>query len=85
MAKEIKISDFVYPGCIVVCNTSAQAVSGNYPEIARVFHDRTIKWERKRISQQMRDHVERLANEPHIGISTCQADQNFFNCPPKGE
>lgn len=83
MAKEIKISDFVYPGCIVVCNTSAQAVSGNYPEIARVFHDRTIKWYRKLITQQMRDHVEALANEPFV--SQYHQGPNFFDCPPKGE
>lgn len=83
MAKEIKISDFVYPGCIIVCNTSAQAVSGNYPEIARIFHDRTIKWERKRITQQMRDHVEALANEEFV--EQFYKGPNFFDCPPKGK
>ena len=83
MAKEINISDFVYPGCIVVCNTSAQAVCGNYPEIARVFHDRHIEWQRKRITQQMRDHVEKLANEEFV--SQFYQGPNFFNCPPKGE
>jgi hypothetical protein len=66
MAKEIKMTAFVYPGCIVVANTSAKAVSGNYPEIARIFHDRTIKWERKRITEQMRKYVEDLANEPFV-------------------
>ena len=85
MAKDIKITDFIYPGCIVVCNTSAKCVNGYWPEIARVFHDRHIEWQRKRITEQMRTHVERLANEPHIGISASQEDTNFFNCPPLGE
>ena len=85
MAKEIKMTAFVYPGCIVVANTSAQCVNGYWPEIARIFHDRHIEWSRKRITQQMRDYVERLANEPHVGISTSQADQNFYECPPAGK
>lgn len=79
MAKEIKMTAFMYPGCIVVANTSAKAVCGNYPEIARIFHDRHIEWERKRVTAQMREFVEKLANEPHVGISTSQADQNFFD------
>jgi len=79
MAKEIEMTAFIYPGCIIVANTSAKAVGGYYPEIARIFHDRSIKWERKRITQQMRDYVEKLAKEPHIGISVSQADQNFFD------
>lgn len=76
------ISAFVYPGCIKVCNTGAKAVCGNYPEIARIFHDRSIKWERKRITNQMREYVENLASEPFIAISTSQ-DVNFFDCEPK--
>lgn len=83
MAKEIKITDFVYPGCIIVANTSAKAVSGNYPEIARVFHDRRIEWCRKRITQQMREHVEALANEPFI--EQFYQGPNFFACPPTGK
>lgn len=79
MAKEIKMTAFVYPGCIIVANTGAKAVCGNYPKIARIFHDRHIEWCRKRITEQMREYVEKLANEPHIGISTCQSDINFFN------
>lgn len=79
MAKEIKMTAFIYPGCIVVANTIAKAVCGNYPEIARIFHDRHIEWCRKRITEQMREYVEKLANEPHIGISTSQSDINFFN------
>lgn len=79
MAKEIEMTAFVYPGCIVIANTSAKCVGGYWPEIARVFHDRHIEWSRKRITQQMRDYVESIANEPHIGISTSQSDQNFFD------
>ena len=77
------MSDFVYPGCIVVCNTSAKCVNGYWPEIARVYHDRTISWERKRITQQMRDHVEALANEEFV--SQFYQGPNFFTCPPRGE
>lgn len=62
MAKDIKIVSFTYPGCIIVCNGSAKFVNGNLPEIARIFHDRHIEWQRKRITQQMRDYVESLAN-----------------------
>lgn len=79
MAKEIRMTAFVYPGCIIVANTSAKAVSGNYPEIAIIFHDRHIEWQRKRVTEQMRKYVEKLANEPHVGISTSQAEINFFN------
>ena len=79
MAKEIQISAFVYPGCIQVCNTSAKAVCGYYPRIARIYPDRSIEWERNRITAQMREYVEKLANEPHVGISTSQAEINFFN------
>ena len=79
MAKEITFKVFVYPGCIEVCNGSAKYVNGNLPEIARIFHDRTIEWQRKRITEQMRSFVEDLAKTPHIGISTCQSDINFFN------
>ena len=77
MAKEIKIVSFVYPGCILVCNGSANYVNGNLPEIARIYHDRSIEWQRKRITQQMRDYVEALANEPHVSISASQ-DENFY-------
>lgn len=79
MAKEIKMTAFKYPGCIIVANTSAKCVNGYWPEIARIFHDRHIEWSRKRITAQMREFVEKLASEPHIGISTSQADINFFN------
>lgn len=80
MAKEIKIVSFVYPGCIVVCNGSAKFVNGNLPEIARIFHDRHIEWQRKRITEQMRTTVERMANEPFT--ETCVNGPNFFSCPP---
>lgn len=61
MAKEIKIASFTYPGCIIVCNGSAKFVNGNLPEIARIFKDRHIEWQRKRITDQMREYVEKLA------------------------
>lgn len=77
MAKEIKITDFIYPGCIIVANTSARPVNGNYPEIARIFHDRSIEWQRKRITDQMRSHVEELANRPFVAISEMQ-EVNFY-------
>ncbi len=77
MAKEITFKTFVYPGCILVCNGSANYVNGNLPEIARIFHDRSIHWERKRITQQMRDYVEELAKEPFIAVSASQ-HENFF-------
>lgn len=47
MAKEIKIVSFTYPGCIIVCNGSAKFVNGNLPEIARIFKDRHVEWQRK--------------------------------------
>ena len=81
MAKPIKLTAFVYPGCIVVANTGAKCVSGNYPRVARIFHDRHIEWERKRITEQMRDFVEGTAKEPFIAISDSQ-EVNFFNCEP---
>lgn len=77
MAKEIKITSFVYPGCIMVCNGSANYVNGSLPEIARIFHDRRVQWQRKRITQQMRDYVEKLAKEPFIAISASQ-HENFY-------
>lgn len=77
MAKEITFKTFVYPGCIKVCNGSANYVNGNLPEIATVYRDRTVAWRRKRITQQMRDYVEALANEPFIAISASQHD-NFY-------
>ena len=79
MAKEIKFSTFVYPGCIKVCNGSAKFVNGNLPEIARIFHDRHIEWQRKRITAQMREYVENLSKEPFVAISASQ-NENFFNC-----
>jgi uncharacterized protein YdaU (DUF1376 family) len=79
MAKDIRFKTFVYPGCIKVCNGSANYVNGNLPEIARIFSDRHIEWSRKRITEQMRAYVEDLAKTPHIGISTAQSDQNFFD------
>lgn len=66
MAKEIKIVSFTYPSCIIVCNGSAKFVNGNLPEIARIFHDRHVEWQRKRITDQMREAVEKLANEPFV-------------------
>lgn len=79
MAKEINLTAFIYPGCIVIANTSAKPVSGNYPEIAKVHHDRSIEWCRKRITPQMREYVQDIADTPHIGISVTQSDINFFN------
>lgn len=78
MAKEITFATFVYAGCIVVCNGSAKYVNGNLPEIARIFSDRSIKWERKRITDQMREYVESLAKRPFIAISASQ-EINFFD------
>jgi len=75
----LEMSALVYPGCILICNTGAKAVCGHYPEIARIYKDRTIHWERKRITEQMRTFVESIANTPHIGISVCQSEINFFN------
>lgn len=80
MAKEIKIVSFTYPGCIIVCNGSAKFVNGNLPEIARIFKDRHVEWQRKRITQQMRDHVERLAREPFVAISASLTKKfNIYN------
>lgn len=75
----MEFKTFIYPGCIVVCNGSAKYVNGNLPEIARVFHDRTIQWCRKRITAQMREYVEALASEPFVAISYTK-HENFFNC-----
>lgn len=74
----MKLTSFVYPGCIVVCNTGVEAVCGEYPEIARIFHDRSIQWKRKRITEQMRTYVESVAKEPFIAISDTQ-QINFFH------
>ena len=52
-------------------------MNGNLPEIATVYRDRTVAWRRTRITQQMRDYVEALANEPFIAISASQHD-NFY-------
>ena len=79
MAKDIRFKTFIYPGCIMVCNGSAKYVNGYLPEIARIYHDRSISWERKRITEQMRRYVEDLAKTPHIGISTSQSEINFFH------
>lgn len=76
MAKEIKIVSFTYPGCIIVCNGSAKFVNGDLPEIARIFHDRHVEWQRKRITDQMRKYVEKLANEPFV--ESCYQGPNFF-------
>ena len=75
----MEFKTFIYPGCIVVCNGSAKYVNGNLPEIARIFHDSTIQWCRKRITAQMREYVEGLASEPFVAISYSQ-HENFFNC-----
>lgn len=77
MAKEIKIVSFTYPDCIVVCNGSAKFVNGNLPEIARIFRDRHIEWQRKRITEQMREYVEKLANEPFV--ESYHSEPNFFD------
>lgn len=77
MAKEIKLTTFVYPGCIIVSNGSAKYVNGYLPEIARIYRDRTVEWSRKRITQQMRDYVERLASAPFVAVSGSQ-DINFY-------
>lgn len=77
MAKKIKMTSFVYPGCILVCDTTGEAVCGSYPEIARIFHDRSVKWMRKRVSDQMRTYVEKMASEPFVAISDTQ-HVNFF-------
>lgn len=78
MAKEITFSTYVYPGCIEVCNGSAKFVNGYLPKIARIYSDRTIQWERKRITDQMREYVEGLAKTPFIPISASQ-NENFFD------
>lgn len=77
-----KVSYFVYPGCIVCANGSAKFVNGDLPEIARIYHDRTIKWKMKRIPQNIREQVEQMAREPHCSVCA-SSDENFFSCPPK--
>lgn len=77
MAKDIILKTFVYPGCIIVCNGSAKYVNGYLPEIARIFHDRHIEWQRKRITDQMREYVEKMANAPFI--SQYYHGPNFYN------
>ena len=76
--KEIEFATFVYVGCIMVCNGSAQYVNGYLPEIARINSDRSIQWMRKRITKQMKDFVEKLAHEPFIA-TTAGLNQNFFD------
>ena len=78
MAQEITFKTFVYPGCIIVCNGSAKYVNGNLPEIARIFHDRHIEWQRKRITDPMREYVEKVAQEPFIPVSASQ-QVNFYH------
>lgn len=82
MAKEIKIVSFTYPGCIIICNGSANFVNGNLPEIARVFSDRHVEWQRKRITEQMRKYVEDVTKTPFWSVSA-SSEANFFNCDPK--
>lgn len=77
MANELKLTSFLYPGCIEVCNGSAKFVNGNLPVIARIYPDREVVWERKRISDQMREYVSEMASKPFIAISYSQ-QENFF-------
>ena len=77
MAKEIILKTLVYPGCIIVCNGSAKFVNGYYPEIARIFPDRHIEWQRKRPTDQMREYVEKMANAPFI--PQYYNGPNFYN------
>ena len=78
MANEIKLTSFIYPGCIEVCNGSAKYVNGYLPVIARISPDRTVVWKRKRITDKMREYVEDIAKTPFISISVTQ-EVNFFN------
>lgn len=73
MEKEINLKSFVFPGCIEVCIGSSKL-----PVIARIYEDRSIVWERKRITDKMREYVESLAKTPFIAISFTQ-NVNFFN------
>lgn len=73
MEKELNLKSFVFPGCIEVCIGSSKL-----PVIARIYEDRSIVWERKRITDKMREYVESLAKTPFIAISFTQ-NVNFFN------
>ena len=73
MEKELNLKSFVFPGCIEVCIGSSKL-----PVIARIYKDRSIAWERKRITDKMREYVESLAKTPFIAISFTQ-NVNFFN------
>ena len=73
MAKELNLKSFVFPGCIEV------SIGGSkLPVIARIYQDRSIVWERKRITNEMREYVEDIAKTPFISISVTQ-EVNFFN------
>lgn len=78
MANEIKLTSFIYPGCIKVCNGSAKFVNGYLPVIARIYPDRTVVWKRKRITDKMREYVEGISKTPFMAISYTQ-NVNFFN------
>ena len=73
MEKELNLKSFVFPGCIEVCIGSSKL-----PVIARIYEDRSIVWERKRITDKMREYVESLAKTPFIAISFTQ-NVNFFD------
>ena len=73
MAKELNLKSFVFPSCIEVCIGSSKL-----PVIARIYQDRSIGWERKRITNEMREYVEDIAKTPFISISVTQ-EVNFFN------
>ena len=73
MEKELNLKSFVFPGYIEVCIGSSKL-----PVIARIYEDRSIVWERKRITDKMREYVESLAKTPFIAISFTQ-NVNFFN------
>ena len=73
MEKELNLKSFVFPGCIEVC-----IGSNKLPVIARIYEDRSIVWERKRITDKMREYVESLAKTPFIAISFTQ-NVNFFS------
>lgn len=73
MEKEVNLKSFVFPGCIEVCIGSSKL-----PVIARIYQDRSIVWERKRITNKMSEYVESIAKIPFIAISFTQ-NVNFFN------
>ena len=73
MAKELNLKSFVFPGYIQVCIGISKL-----PVIARIYEDRSIVWERKRITNEMREYVEDIAKTPFVAISVTQ-EVNFFN------